>query len=228
MPLPETLYDDLMELSQKALGPKGDINEAKFQKLLQAYSHKTYPSTEHFLRDIMDNLHVHIPAGLTPKILNIDNDSRKDYIINVKYDRYALGGQSYTIKFYLGGVHTFGGGSRKTRDSCVNTKTQAEAGVLSCAQVPLTIQLLHHTIDFVRGHSITTFEDVEENLRLHLRWKIIGFGGFEVDENDLDPFSKTQITVMRGVGQPRQVAAPLQVKTADLKNFSVAAVDISM
>lgn len=91
-----------------------------------------------------------MPAGLTPKVPKIANDSWKDYIIDVKYDRYALGGQSYTIKFYLGdhsdennthfeprnfagSVYTVGGGSRKTRDSCVNCKTQAEAEVLSYA-----------------------------------------------------------------------------------------------
>ncbi|KAM0229071.1 hypothetical protein ACHAPO_010226 [Fusarium lateritium] len=238
-------YDDLMDLSQKALDAKGNLDEPKFQKLLQAYIHKTYPSTEHLLRDIKDNRHVHIPAGLTPDIPNIDENSWKDYIINVKYDRYALGGQSYTIKFYLGGptdedvthfepqnfvgsVYTFGGGSRKTRDSCANCKTQADAGVLSCAQVPLTIQLLHHTIDCVRDHPITKFDDVEKYLELHLRWKFFGFGGFEVDEEELDPFHKTQVTVLRGVGQPHHVLAPTQVKAAELETFSVAAADISV
>ncbi|KAH7154288.1 hypothetical protein DER46DRAFT_628176 [Fusarium sp. MPI-SDFR-AT-0072] len=196
-------YDDLMELSQKALGPKGDLNEEKFKKLLQAYIHKTYPCAEHLIRDIKENQDVHVPAGLKPNVPNISDGSWKDYIINVKYDRYALDGQSYTIKFFLGGpedqdethyepqnfvgsVYTFGGGSRKTRDSCSNCKTQAEAGVLSCAQVPLTIQLLHHTIDC------------------------------------------TQITVLRGIGQPHHIPAPAQVSTSELRTFSVAAADISI
>ncbi|WXC64954.1 hypothetical protein SNK03_010763 [Fusarium graminearum] len=233
-----------MDLSQKALDAKGNLDEPKFQKLLQAYIHKTYPCTEHLLRGIKDNQHVHIPAGLTPDVPNIDDNSWKDYIINVKYDRYALGGQSYTIKFYLGGpideavthfepqnfvgsVYTFGGGSRKTRDSCANCKTQADAGVLSCAQVPLTIQLLHHTIDCVRDHPITKFDDVEKYLELHLRWKFFGFGGIEVDEEDLDPFHKTQVTVLRGVGQPNHVVAP-KVRNSELQTFSVAAADISV
>jgi hypothetical protein len=77
-------------------------------------------------------------------------------------------------------------------------------------------------------HPIEKFDDVEEYLRLHLRWKFYGFGGFEVDENDLDPFSKTEITVLRGVGQPNHVAAPLQVKASELQAFSVAAADISV
>ncbi|KAG7405290.1 hypothetical protein LZL87_006534 [Fusarium oxysporum] len=238
-------YDDLMELSQKALGPKGDLNEEKFKKLLQAYIHKTYPCAEHLIRDIKENQDVHVPAGLKPNVPNISDGSWKDYIINVKYDRYALDGQSYTIKFFLGGpedqdethyepqnfvgsVYTFGGGSRKTRDSCSNCKTQAEAGVLSCAQVPLTIQLLHHTIDCVRDHPIDTFDDVEDYLKLHLRWKIYGYGGFEVDEEDLEPFSKTQITVLRGIGQPHHIPAPAQVSTSELRTFSVAAADISI
>lgn len=234
-----------MELSEKALGPKGDLNEEKFKKLLQAYIHKTYPCAEHLIRDIKENDHVHVPAGLKPKVPGVSDGSWKDYIINVRYDRYALDGQSYTIKFFLGGpedqdethyepqnfvgsVYTFGGGSRKTRESCSNCKTQAEAGVLSRAQVPLTIQLLHHTIDCVRDHPIDTFDDVEEYLKLHLRWKVYGYGGFEVDEEDLGPFSKTQITVLRGIGQPHHVAAPAQVSTSALRTFSVAAADISI
>ncbi|CAG7564494.1 unnamed protein product [Fusarium equiseti] len=238
-------YDDLMDLSQKALGPKGDLNEEKFKKLLQAYIHKTYPCAEHLIRDIKENEHVHVPAGLKPKVPGVSDGSWKDYIINVRYDRYALDGQSYTIKFFLGGpedqdethyepqnfvgsVYTFGGGSRKTRESCSNCKTQAEAGVLSCAQVPLTIQLLHHTIDCVRDHPIDTFDDVEEYLKLHLRWKVYGYGGFEVDDEDLEPFSKTQITVLRGIGQPHHVPAPAQISTSALRTFSVAAADISI
>jgi len=232
-----------MELSQKALDPKGDLNEEKFKRLLQAYIHKTYPCAEHLICDIEENQHVHIPAGLKPKGPNISDGSWKDYIINVIYDRYALDGQSYTIKFYLGGpedkdethfepqnfvgnVYTFGGGSRKTRDSCSNCKTQADAGVLSFAQIPLTIQLLHHTIDCVRDHPIDTFDDVEAYLKLHLRWKFYGYGGFEIDEKDLEPFSKTQITVLRGVGQPHHVPAPAQV--SELRTFAVAAADISI
>ena len=96
-------YDDLMELSEKALGPKGDLNEEKFKKLLQAYIHKTYPCAEHLIRDIKENDHVHVPAGLKPKVPGVSDGSWKDYIINVRYDRYALDGQSYTIKFFLGG-----------------------------------------------------------------------------------------------------------------------------
>lgn len=225
-------YDDLMDLSQNALNPDKTLNEPKFQRLLQAYIHKTYPCTEYLIRDIQDNQHAHIPVGLTPDIPDISDNSWKDYVINVRYDRYALGGQSYTIKFYLGGptnqditdfepqnfvgsVYTFGGGSRKTRDSCANCKTQADAGVLSCAQVPLTIQLLHHTIECVRDHPIEKFDNVEKYLELHLRWKFFGFGGYEVDEEDLDPFHKTQVTVLRGVGQPHHVAAP-NVKASEL------------
>ncbi|KAL4724462.1 hypothetical protein ACLX1H_009078, partial [Fusarium chlamydosporum] len=226
-------YDDLMELSQKALDWEGNLDEPKFQTLLQAHLHEIYPSTEHVLQDIRARQHTQVPAALMPDLCDIDDDTWKDYIINVIYDRYALDGQSYTIKFYLGGpadedvthfepqnivgsVYTFGGGLRRTRDSCANCKVQADTGVLSCAQVPLTVHLLHHTIDSVADHPIDKFDDVEEYMRRHLRWKIYEFGGSEVDENNLERFSKTSITVLRGAAQPRNVANSPRIKFSEL------------
>lgn len=44
----------------------------------------------------------------------------------------------------------------------------------------------------------------------------------------LDPFHKTRVTVLRGVGQLNHVAAPLHVEASELKTFSVAAADISV
>ncbi|KAM0228209.1 hypothetical protein ACHAP5_012004 [Fusarium lateritium] len=233
-------YDDLQTLSEKALDNEGALDESKFQDLLQAYIQKTYPTTQHLLCDIKKAPIVKIPDGLRPKP---GSNSWYDYIINIKYDRYALNGTAYTIKFYLGGpkgkkithyepqnyvgsVYTFGGGSRESQDSCSNCKKQADKNTLSCAQVPLTLQLLHHTIDGLRDHPLETFDQVEKYLELHLRWKVYGFGGVEVAKKDYEQLSKTEITVLRGIGQPQHVAAPLKRDALEgfaLSSFSLMA-----
>ncbi|CAM1500554.1 Fc.00g097160.m01.CDS01 [Cosmosporella sp. VM-42] len=168
-------YDDLMDLSQKALLDDGTNNEEKFKELLLAYINQTYPSTGQLIEDTKCNGDLTIPDGLELPGGDRRNKPWNDYIINVVYDRYALEGRSYTIKFYLGGpndtnetryerqnfvgqVYTFGGGVRCSKDSCKNCKTQADKNVLSCGQVPLTIQLLHHTIDHIKDHSIKNFD----------------------------------------------------------------------
>lgn len=91
--------------------------------------------------------------------------------------------------------HSLGVGSPSTQGSCTNCKTQASKGILSCAQGPLTIQLLHHTFDGLKDHLKDDFNYIEKYLDLHLRWKIVGIGGVEIDRDDLEKFSKTEITV---------------------------------
>ncbi|KAM5350817.1 hypothetical protein ACJ41O_007322 [Fusarium nematophilum] len=230
-------YDDLMDLSKKALNEDKTLNEKHFKCLLRGYINEIYPCTEKFIWSIDETRGIDIPRNLRPDLGDQKNQWH-DYIINVVYDRYALGGRSYTIKFYLGGpknvdktrfepqnyvgsVYTFGGGVRSTEESCSNCKKQADAGVLSCAQVPLTIQLLHHAIDGVADHPLKDFEDVGAYLKLHLRWKVIAFGGVELEEEDLGPFHRTKITVYRGIGKPQHVS----VKAEALKDVPVSAVD---
>jgi tyrosinase len=130
------------------------------------------------------------PDGLRPS--QHQNGLWKDYIINVVYDRYALDGLSYTIQFFIGGppgedttnfekhnyvdhVYSFGGRHSTSEGSCKNCKRQAEAQVLSCAQVTLTIHLLHRIRDYVPDHS---FDGVEKR-----------------------KFSKLQISALRGTGR---------------------------
>ncbi|KAH7013796.1 hypothetical protein EDB80DRAFT_749421 [Ilyonectria destructans] len=186
-------YDDLMKLSENALASDGTLDEQKFISDLQVYINATYPSTAHLVSAIREAPKVETPEGLTPDDADEKSKSWKDYIINVLYDRYALNGRSYTIEFYLGGpenqpkthyepqnlvgrVYTFGGGVRSSEAGCGNCKKQSDAGVMSCGQVPLTIELLHHALD----HS----------------------GGAVLDASR---FPNTEISVLRGVGRPRQV-----------------------
>ncbi|KAJ5267299.1 hypothetical protein N7478_010107 [Penicillium angulare] len=78
----------------------------------------------------------------------VNDDEFQDYIINVKYDRYALDGYPYKIKFFLhvddqndiplGEVYNF---STPLDLGCGNCSTQKAQGVLSKAQVPITLHL---------------------------------------------------------------------------------------
>ncbi|KAF4981580.1 hypothetical protein FZEAL_2646 [Fusarium zealandicum] len=216
-------YDDLMDLSRSALNKDKTLNESKFKCLLRAYIHKIYPTTQHLLDDIDHTFGFHIPKGLRP---GSSDKAWYDYIINVVYDRYALDGRSYTIKFYLGNpkdqeethfdprnlvgsVYTFGGGVRRTQESCANCKTQADNHVLSCAQVPLTTQLVHLAVDRARTHSVNSFTDIETYLKDHLCWRFVGFGGVEIEDTEaLELFPETKITVLRGAGEPRDETVP--------------------
>ncbi|KAL6405092.1 tyrosinase precursor [Ilyonectria robusta] len=218
-------YDDLMKLSQNALAPDGTLDEQKFISDLQVYINATYPSTAHLVNAIREAPKVETPEGLAPDDADEKSKSWKDYIINVLYDRYALNGRSYTIEFYLGGpenqpkthyepqnlvgrIYTFGGGVRSSEAGCSNCKKQSDAGVMSCGQVPLTIELLHHALDHVHDHPIANFNEVEDYLKLHLRWRFVQSGGAVLDASN---FPNTEISVLRGVGRPRQVkktAAP--------------------
>ncbi|KAF7591406.1 hypothetical protein BBP40_001567 [Aspergillus hancockii] len=89
----------------------------------------------------------------------ISNQHFNDYIINVEYDRYALGGNPYIVNFYvkgsggpstaapirhLGSFYTF---SSPTLIDCENCLVQKERGVKSKAQVPITLPLCKLAFD---------------------------------------------------------------------------------
>ncbi|KAF4991858.1 hypothetical protein FGRMN_7576, partial [Fusarium graminum] len=208
-------YDDLAELAEKLIHNNGEFDEEEYKDKLHAHVNTLYPGTGNMIQSMAD-------YGVDPVDLQAsdgDAGSWNDYIINVGYDRYAMDGLSYTIEFFLGGpenedsthfnkhnyvghVYSFSGRLSTSKGACSNCRRQAEDGTLSCAQVPLTIHLLHHLQDDVSDHSIADFDQVEDYLRLHLRWRFVKFGG-EVVSDALfrDRFSNTQISVLRGIGR---------------------------
>ncbi|KAF5672507.1 tyrosinase precursor [Fusarium heterosporum] len=208
-------YDDLAELAEELVRSNGKFDEEAYKNELHAHINALYPGTGNMIQSITE--HGVDPVGLQAS--NGDTGSWNDYIINVMYDRYAMDGLSYTIEFFLGGpenedsthfhkhnyvghVYSFGGRLSTSKGSCSNCKRQAEDDTLSCAQVPLTINLLQHLQDDISDHSIADFGQVEDYLRLHLRWRFVKYGG-EVVSDALfkEKFSKTQISVLRGIGR---------------------------
>ncbi|KAM0549462.1 hypothetical protein ACHAPJ_009448 [Fusarium lateritium] len=218
-------YDDLAELAYKNVLKHGRFIEEEYKKELRAHVNSIYPGTSHLIQEMKKRNEM--PDGLGPSIGK--TGEWNDYIINVMYDRYALDGLSYTIEFYLGGpsgentthfdrhnyvghVYSFGGKLSTIEGSCSNCKRQAEVEALSCGQVPLTIPLLHHARDSIPDHSIRDFTEIEEYLKLHLRWRVIKYGGEVVSQDVLKKkFTKTKISVLRGVGR----VSPINLESSD-------------
>ncbi|KAF4341939.1 tyrosinase precursor [Fusarium beomiforme] len=229
-------YDDL-EPKASALNSDGTLNESQYKTELEAYIHKTYPGSAQVVGTIRSMKGIRIPKGISAE----EGETFKDYIINVKYDRYALGGVSYSIKFYLGGpngvpetkysdgnyvgeIFTFTAPyeeSDSAEASCSNCKAQAEAGVLSQGQIPLTIPLLNHIFDQQEDHPIKEYKEVAEYLRLHLNWKFVQQGGLVRDPKD---FPKTKVYVLQGTAQPRYTD-PEEITGAELKAVAALAVN---
>ncbi|KAI7771846.1 hypothetical protein LZL87_006122 [Fusarium oxysporum] len=205
-------YDDLAEVAERTIRKHGRFIPGEFQRELRSHIDTIYPGTGRIIES-MDKSST-IPDGI--RSCQDQTGSWKDYIINVVYDRYALDGLSYTIQFFIGGppgkdttsfekhnyvghVYSFGGRQSTPEGSCRNCKRQAEAQVLSCAQVPLTIHLLHRFRDYIPDHS---FEGVEEYLRRYLRWRVVKYGGEVISEEEFrKKLSKLQILVLRGTGR---------------------------
>ncbi|KAF5575372.1 tyrosinase precursor [Fusarium pseudocircinatum] len=201
-------YDDLAEVAERTIRKHGRFIPGEFQTELRSHIDTIYPGTGHLIES-MKNSHAILEAL---RSYQSQRESWKDYIINVVYDRYALDGLSYTIQFFLGGppgedtsfekhddigqVYSFGGRQSTSEGSCRNCKRQAAAQVLSCAQMPLTIHLLHHNIS---DHSITNSDGIEEYLRLHLQWRVVKYGAEVISEEGFKKnFSKLQISVLCG------------------------------
>ncbi|KAK7424587.1 hypothetical protein QQZ08_008597 [Neonectria magnoliae] len=227
-------YDDL-EPKPSALKPDGSLDEAQYKTDLEAYVHETYPGTAHVVGTIRTMENIRIPKGLSGE----EGKAFDDYIINVKYDRYALGGTSYSIRFFLGGpknkpqteyvdenyvgeIFTFTAPfSSETEGGCENCKKQAADKVLSQGQIPITIQLLNHIYDKGANHPIQEYEQVAEYLRLHLNWKFVQHGGRELDAKG---FPNTEVSVLQGTAKPRYTK-PEKSAAADVLSVASLAVN---
>lgn len=210
-------YDDLAEVAERTIRKHGRFVPGEFQTELRSHIDTIYPGTGYLIQSIDKSSTVLDGIWSCPS----QKGSWKDYIINVVYDRYALDGLSYTIQFflgeapgedttsfekrnYIGHVYSFGGRKSSSGGSCNNCKKQAAAQVLSCAQVPLTIHLLHLIRDNIPDHSTKNSDGIEDYLRLHLRWRVVKYGGEVIFEEAFKKnFSKLQISVLRGTGRIR-------------------------
>lgn len=148
-----------------------------------------------------------------------------DCIINIKYNRYALSGDSYTVRFFfapgedfdyimgsdthLADMHSFGGCAPSTVEvpGCANCTVQNETATFSRAQVPITLELLHRA----RKDTYTALQSYQKPavtsfLAQHLKWKFLDGNGGELPET---LFPGTLITVCSGKAKPDDMSEDL-------------------
>lgn len=155
-------------------------------------------------------------------------DGRKnDYIINVIYDRYALGGCPYIVHFfvgaapsgpisaaviqssnsYLGSVYTFSSGQegQGTSVACHNCRRQKNTGVLSTGQLPISVPLLTHAKDQNIPELQSLHPDaVEVYLETKLTWIAVEVNGSGGSESILDipsQLPRTRIYALKGIAE---------------------------
>ncbi|KAI3542090.1 hypothetical protein CABS02_10548 [Colletotrichum abscissum] len=149
-------------------------------------------------------------------VAGLDND----FIINVLYNRYALGGRSYIIYFflgsnnsnasgnpqdnlwsedYIGSIHSFSRNWKKSGVACANCVKQESIQQLSKGQVPLTLQLLKRAIDEDRWNDIKHLgsDHVLDYVKKNLHWRVVALPG-EVIQEEVMP--DLEVTFLAGKG----------------------------
>ncbi|KZT39467.1 Di-copper centre-containing protein [Sistotremastrum suecicum HHB10207 ss-3] len=131
-----------------------------------------------------------------------------DYIVNVRYERFALGGQSFTIHFFLEGhkvgqIYNFVASSRAVGgpEGCANCQSQESRKALSKGQIHLTSHLFRRFAaeDKKQKSSFPTYyhspDVVEAYLTEHLSWKISVTRGVQVGP---EAIGGLRVSVARG------------------------------
>ncbi|KAK3320228.1 hypothetical protein B0T19DRAFT_479192 [Cercophora scortea] len=219
-----------------ALERKPDETDAEYIKRINVYISNTYSSNT---SDVL----VGDKGKLFTGDLKVTDHTYDDYLIDVLYDRYALGGDPYTILFFLGAapdgeattqaagsvntllaqptwrhvgsVYNFSmpldptGEGDVTVQHCANCAKQHNDGVLSTAQIPLTIPLYNAAIDDeVKGISNLSPDEVEPYLASQLSWVAVSMSGTIIPWSRLD---KTKIFVVKGKARHSHRADQLSV-----------------
>ncbi|KAF3015587.1 hypothetical protein E8E14_008401 [Neopestalotiopsis sp. 37M] len=201
-------YDDLDELKRE----KGESDENYFDRI-RAHIETKYSSTGRVVLQDRSNI-----------IGQRTGNTYNDYIIDILYDRSALNGNPYTIHFFLGDVDSsdvastnnyathpkhvgsvynfstpLGPSEPGQPPSCENCVQQRDAGMLSLAQIPLTIPLYHEaaspTNDEI-NHLGTS--EVEQYLTSQLNWIAVSTKGEQIPWERL---SSMKVYVLKGKAQ---------------------------
>ncbi|KAJ5404736.1 hypothetical protein N7465_006020 [Penicillium sp. CMV-2018d] len=139
-------------------------------------------------------LHLKKPVDDKGKLIpGIGDETFPDYLINVEYDRFAFGGEPYTVSFYLdtynnqsqsleryvlGSFYNF---TAPVVPDCENCKAQESNAARSKAQVPITLPLqeLVRNSDLPNAHSMENLH-VEALLQDQLKYSVTKRSGEEI------------------------------------------------
>ncbi|KAK1687691.1 hypothetical protein BDP55DRAFT_714015 [Colletotrichum godetiae] len=145
-----------------------------------------------------------------------------DYLINVRYDRFALNGRRYAVHFFLkgdipsepseyraspshiGSIHTFSTeywtAGNKNGVDCQNCQSQQERRVKAKAQIPITLELLFRAVSLDNAWSDLNYleaEHIQQYLEQHLKWVVVAVPG-EVIPTDNFPGLKVVVHAGKG------------------------------
>ncbi|KAL2883748.1 hypothetical protein SGCOL_000896 [Colletotrichum sp. CLE4] len=145
-----------------------------------------------------------------------------DYLINVRYDRFALNGRRYAVHFFLkgdipsepseyraspshiGSIHTFSTeywtAGNKNGVDCQNCQSQQERRVKAKAQIPITLELLFRAVSLDNAWSDLNHleaEHIQQYLEQHLKWVVVAVPG-EVILTDNFPGLKVVVHAGKG------------------------------
>jgi len=142
---------------------------------------------------------------LFDKIGHDNSVEHDDYIVNVLYERFALGGAPFTIHILIGKdvkvgstynfstpIHTTGG-----PDGCGNCRRQEAIAAKSTGQVPITTALLRNIQDGENPLKSLKLHHVEPYLKANLHWKVTRAGGIEVP---LESIPSLKVSLAAGKG----------------------------
>ncbi|KZS92316.1 hypothetical protein SISNIDRAFT_467154 [Sistotremastrum niveocremeum HHB9708] len=158
------------------------------------------------IRAAVNNLYSNSRSVLLDSTSGSDvQTSQHDYVVNVIYKKFALGGDAFKVHIYVGKdkevgtVYNFSARPEETGgpEGCGNCRSQQEDETLATGQVHVTVPLL----DAVQNSSIALSslhpDHVEEYLKKHLHWKVTKLYGEEVP---LDSIPSLKVSLAVGTG----------------------------
>ncbi|EFY96910.2 tyrosinase [Metarhizium robertsii ARSEF 23] len=222
-PLPT---DDLPPFHINKQGKYYNSNDARdCEKLGYTYQDLVNTDIDKLKAELLAKYGKHTKELLRPikgiPVPGIGETTFPDYIINVEYDRFALGGEPYAVKFHLettndrgqtesctlGSFHNF---TSPVVPDCKNCQEQKDKSAKSKAQVPITLPL-HGLVKSTRYPDATSLEPdhVDVLLEQQLKISVTKLTGEQVPLTNLPGFHVTvhvgtanQSRVSRDVFQP--------------------------
>ncbi|KZT39063.1 Di-copper centre-containing protein [Sistotremastrum suecicum HHB10207 ss-3] len=127
---------------------------------------------------------------------------KEDYVVNVEYERFALGGEPFVIHILIGNnkvgqVSNFS--SPPAESGCANCEVQQQARVVSTGQVPITDPLLSAVSD----ERIALYDLGPDSIGHYLKhgnnlnWKVTKIDGEEVPLSEI-PSVKVSVAAGKG------------------------------
>ncbi|KAF4628239.1 hypothetical protein G7Y89_g9909 [Cudoniella acicularis] len=139
-----------------------------------------------------------------------------DYVVNVEYSKYEFnGGHPYDLEVFIHDGPISEATPDQLNKALVGT---AEAGVVSCAQLPLTRRLADDLIAEEKALTSLVPSSVEDYLKANLKWRVSALNGALIP---LERLPSLKLSLAQGVCR----VYTSDKKVTDYKNYSTSALD---